>query len=132
MTRAGSLAGQPLDEVDLGILRWIAQGFTHDDIRKAMSFSSTEKAKYYAQRMYRKLGADNAAHAVFLGIQAGWLDPTTGAPNTFAVPIVAADLVRNKVAQVLDEVRGSFAKEIQDQLRAWSSQFVVMITERSA
>lgn len=133
MTRPGrDITGQPLDEMDLGVLRWIAQGFTLEDTRKAMGLSSVEKAKYYTQRLYRKLGADNAAHAVFLGIQGGWLDPATGRPNTHAVPAIAADLLRNKVTEVLDDARQRMAADIQEQLRAWSNRFVITITEKSA
>jgi DNA-binding CsgD family transcriptional regulator len=119
---------QPLDKTELSILRWIAQGFSHSEVAKAVGLSSVDMAKYHSQRLYRKLGADNAAHAVFLGIQAGWLDPNTGQPNTCAVPAVAADLVRSKVIEVLTDVRQRMAAEVQDQL----SQFAITITEKSA
>jgi len=128
----GDLLGKPLDARDLEVLRWIAQGFSHEGVRNAAQFSSQEKAKYYSQRLYKKLGASNAAHAVFLGIQAGWLDPATGQPNIHAVPAIAADLVRARVVEALDEAREKMAKEIQEQLNAFASQFVITITERGA
>ena len=130
MTSIGpkDISGQPLGKMELEVLRWLAQGFTIAEIRKATGLSSHETAKYHAMRLYRKLQADNAAHAVFRGIQDGWLDPASGAPNTHAVPTVAADLIRSKVVEALESVRGQLTNDLQKQLSAFSSQFAIAIT----
>ena len=130
MTSIGpkDISGQPLGKMELEVLRWLAQGFTIAEIRKATGLSSHEKAKYHAMRLYRKLQADNAAHAVFRGIQDGWLDPASGAPNTHAVPNVAAELIRRKVGEARKSVRGQMTNDLQEQLSAFSSQFAIAIT----
>jgi DNA-binding CsgD family transcriptional regulator len=85
--RTGSdLLGDALTAKELESLRWVAQGFSGEEIARATKVASVHTVKSQLKSAYAKLGADNAPHAVFLAISAGWLDPTTGTPNNRPVP----------------------------------------------
>lgn len=85
--RAGSdPLGDVLTAKELESLRWVAQGFSGEEIARATKAASVYTVKSQLKSIYAKLGADNAAHAVLLAISAGWLDPTTGIPNNKPVP----------------------------------------------
>jgi DNA-binding CsgD family transcriptional regulator len=129
MPKPEAVASSP-DEQDLAVLRWIAQGFSHAEVAKAAQLASVERSKYYSQRLYRKLGATNAAHAVFLAIQQGWLDPVTGDVNYYATPVVAFDAVRKAVHEAMEVARENLAADIQDQLRQFTAQMAITVTTR--
>jgi len=74
------LLGQPLTAKELECLRWLGEGFSMAEIAKAANLRSDHTAKSRLKQVYAKLGADNAAHAVMLAVQGGWLNPTDGKP----------------------------------------------------
>jgi DNA-binding CsgD family transcriptional regulator len=85
--RTGSdLRNEALTAKELESLRWVAQGFSNDEIVRASKAASLYTVKSRLKSAYGKLGADNAAHAVLLAIAAGWLDPVTGIPNRTPIP----------------------------------------------
>lgn len=87
------LLGTPLTLKERDTLRWVAQGFAGAEIGKAPGIKSTYTIKCRLRSVYSKLGADNAAHAVFLAISIGWLDATTGLPNARPIPPLASQPV---------------------------------------
>lgn len=85
--RTGSdLLGDALTAKELESLRWVAQGFSGEEIARASKMASLYTVKSQLKSAYAKLGADNAAHAVLLAISAGWLDPITGIPSNRPIP----------------------------------------------
>jgi DNA-binding CsgD family transcriptional regulator len=54
------------------VLAWIADGKCAADIAREQYYS-VDTVKAHLQRIYRKLGASNAAHAVHLAHRAGML-----------------------------------------------------------
>lgn len=78
MTRQGD-PGVPLSAVQLRILTWTAEGLSAPDIATTHHYSQ-DTVKSHLVRIYRQLGARNAAHAVHLAHQRGLLgaDPAAG------------------------------------------------------
>ncbi|WP_086732879.1 helix-turn-helix domain-containing protein [Streptomyces glaucescens] len=63
-----------LTEHELHVLNLIALGHTHEQIAQQL-FMTPKGVTPTVNRALRKLGANNAPHAVFLAVQAGLLDP---------------------------------------------------------
>jgi DNA-binding NarL/FixJ family response regulator len=78
MTRTihGRTVGRgPLSPSQITILRHMANGMTNGAIAAAMHLS-VDTIKTHARRMYAHLGAYDRAHAVRLGIEAGYVPVT--------------------------------------------------------
>ena len=73
--------GSALTEQEVAILHLMAQGMTYEQIGR-MRFMETNTVKWHAQRIYRRLGARNAAHAVHIGWQRGLLGGSSTAAST--------------------------------------------------
>lgn len=65
----------PLSPTQIVILRHMANGMTNAAIAAAM-YLSIDTIKTHARRMYANLGAYDRAHAVRLGIEAGYVPVT--------------------------------------------------------
>jgi DNA-binding CsgD family transcriptional regulator len=63
-----------LTEHELRVLNLIALGHTHEQIAQQLVMTP-KGVTPTVNRALRKLGANNAPHAVFLAVQAGLLDP---------------------------------------------------------
>ncbi|WP_157961244.1 helix-turn-helix transcriptional regulator [Streptomyces sp. 111WW2] len=68
-------AGRPLTKLELHVLEQIANGLSCREIAAANSYTHHAALKT-TTRILRKLNAQNRAHAVFLAVAAGVLDPT--------------------------------------------------------
>jgi len=76
MTRQGD-PGVPLSAVQLRILTWTAEGLSAPDIATTHHYSQ-DTVKSHLVRIYRQLGARNAAHAVHLAHGLGLLGGADG------------------------------------------------------
>lgn len=67
--------GRPLTTLELHVLEQIANGLSCREIAAANSYTHHAALKT-TTRILRKLNAQNRAHAVFLAVATGVLDPT--------------------------------------------------------
>lgn len=64
--------GSALTGQETAILRLLAQGKTYEEAGEVLHFAR-DTVKWYAKRIYLRLGARNAAHAVHIAHQRGLL-----------------------------------------------------------
>lgn len=103
--------GRPLTANDRETLRWLIAGFSTTEIMRASKLRSVHTAKSRVKALYSKLGAESAAHAAFLAVQQGWVDPVTGVVFDKAVPPVSAAGVRQAVIEIYADVAEKFAHD---------------------
>lgn len=103
--------GRRLTANDRETLRWLIAGFSTTEIMRASKLRSVHTAKSRVKSLYAKLGADSAAHAAFLAVQQGWVDPVTGVVFAEAVPPVSAAGVRQAVIEMCADAAEKFAAD---------------------
>ena len=64
---------------ELEVLSLAARGMVNKEIARALGLSGPT-VKNHFQSVYRKLDANDRAHAVFKALRMGWLDRDTAAP----------------------------------------------------
>lgn len=64
--------GEPLSQREIQVLRAMGDGCTNGEIGRQL-YLSEDTIKTHARRMFRKLGAKDRAHAVRIGVEAGYI-----------------------------------------------------------
>jgi DNA-binding NarL/FixJ family response regulator len=70
--RHGLMRVAGLTDREVQVLEGIADGKTNREIGEAL-FLEENTIKSHARHLFRKIGADDRAHAVAIGFRAGWL-----------------------------------------------------------
>lgn len=100
MANSKATKGMPLSTMERSVLELMAQGVRTGPIGTKL-YLSEHTIKNHIASIYKKLGASNSNHAIFLAVQHGWLDPLTGNARPTPLLPVSPELVRDCVAAAI-------------------------------